>query len=125
MFYICQSNILININKIINKFIWNNQPPKVNYKAMINTIEKKGGLSLQDITCNINSLKINWITKLSDDEYMSPWKVFLNMQFKDKIGDAIQHNYTCNMYPKFTDEFYKEMFNLWADIHYTIPSDSC
>jgi hypothetical protein len=48
--------------KIISKFIWDNKPPKVKYKAMINSIEN-GGLNLQDISCKNKSLKINWIKK--------------------------------------------------------------
>jgi hypothetical protein len=106
--------------KIITKFLWNNKPPKVKYKAMINSVEK-GGLGLQDITCKNKSLKIMWIKKLLDDEYISPWKAYLNTQFKGKIAEVILYNYTDNMYPKLADEFYNEMFNLWANIHYKIP----
>ena len=48
--------------KIVTKFIWNNKPPKVKYKAMINSSEN-GGLKLQDINCKKNSLKLNWLKK--------------------------------------------------------------
>jgi hypothetical protein len=36
--------------KVIKIFIWDNKPPKIKYKALINTIEN-GGQTLQDIIC--------------------------------------------------------------------------
>jgi hypothetical protein len=46
--------------KIVTKFMWINKPPKVKYKAMINSIEN-GGLKLQDINCKKYSLRLKWL----------------------------------------------------------------
>jgi hypothetical protein len=44
-------------DQIITNFVWDNKPPKVKYKAMINSIEN-GGLCLQDIE---SKLKVGMI----------------------------------------------------------------
>jgi hypothetical protein len=90
---------------------------------MINTIEN-GGMNLQDITCKMESLKLKWIKKLTDDEFKSPWKAYLNSKFKENIEKVIHYNYTKDMYPNFRDAFYNDMFTMWAKIHHTQPTDN-
>ena len=78
-------------DQIITSFIWDNKPPKVNYKAMINTIEN-GGLCLQDIESKLKSLKLKWITKMLENAYSSPWKSYLNTKFKMDINEVPLYN---------------------------------
>ena len=106
--------------KIITKFIWNDKPPKIKYSAMINSIGN-GGMNLQDIECKNKSLKLKWIKNLINIEYESPWKSYLNTKFQENIAEVAYFNYTGNMYPKFEDQLYNEMFNVWASIHYADP----
>ena len=108
---------------IIKSFIWCNKPPKVKYKALINTLEN-GGQNLQDIKCKGKSLKLKWIKYLLDDDYKMPWKSYVQAHFKDSIKEVINYNYTENNYPKFKDQHYNEMFKMWAQIHYNKPSDN-
>jgi hypothetical protein len=109
--------------KIVTKFIWNNKPPKVKYKTMINSIEN-GGLKLQDISCKKNALTLNWLKRIHDEEYASPWKTYLSTHFKVSLKEVMQYNYTSNMYPHIKDEFYNEMLSQWAEIHYFNPIDN-
>jgi hypothetical protein len=50
--------------KMVTAFIWDNKPPKVKYKTMINTIEE-GGINLLDINCTIEAIQLKWIQKYS------------------------------------------------------------
>ena len=72
----------------------------------------------------MKSLKLKWIKKIIDDQYKSPWKAYLNSKFKGNIQSVIYYNYTNNMYPKCKDEFYNELFALWAEIHFTMTKDN-
>ena len=94
------------------KFIWDNKPPKIKYKAMINNTEN-GGLGLQDLECKMKSLKLKWINKILDNQYFSPWKSYLNTKFRTYINEVPYHNLTENCYPVFKDQFYNELFSMW------------
>jgi exonuclease III len=106
--------------KIIVNFIWDNKPPKIKYKAMINKIEE-GGLKLQDLESKIKSLKIKWIKNIWDETYNSPWKAYLNSKFKMDIGSIIQFNISEDELPIFIDGFYTHMFQTWATLHIKEP----
>jgi exonuclease III len=110
-------------NSIITQFIWDNKPPKIKYKTMINS-QENGGLGLQDLTCKINSLKLKWINKIMDTNYNSPWKAYLNTKVKVDINELPYHNLNKNCYPMFADQFYNELFTLWAQIHYCNPKNN-
>jgi hypothetical protein len=110
-------------NKIVTNFIWDNKPPKVKYTAMINSIEN-GGLALQDIDSKLRSMKLKWITKMLETTYNSPWKSYLNTKFKANINEVPLHNLTENIYPKFNDQFYNDLFSMWAQIHYYKPQNN-
>ena len=63
--HICTKWIDQRIQNLITSFIWNNKPPKVKYKVMINTVEN-GGLGLQDLESKLKSVRTIWIkTKLT------------------------------------------------------------
>ena len=70
-------------NSIVMKFIWDNKPPKIKYKAMINNTEN-GGLGLQDLESKMKSIKIKWINKILDKEYFSPWKLLPKYQIQNR-----------------------------------------
>ena len=108
-------------NRMIKEFIWNGKPPKVKYMALINRVED-GGLCLQDIEAKINSLKIKWFKKMMEEDFHSPWKSYLNTKFKNSIQDIPYYN--TRQYPTFIDQFYNNMFNVWANLHFTLPCDN-
>jgi hypothetical protein len=109
-------------DQIITSFVWDNKPPKVKYKAMINSISN-GGLCLQDIESKLQSLKLKWITKMLQSTYTSPWKSYLNTKFRMNINQVPLYNLNQHSYPPFLDKFYSEIFNMWANIHFHTPID--
>jgi hypothetical protein len=108
---------------IVTKFIWDNKPPKIKYKAMVNSTEN-GGLGLQDLECKMKSLKLKWIKKILDKEHHSPWKSYLNTKFRADISEIPYHNLRVNCYPRFKDQFYNELFATWAQIHFCEPKNN-
>jgi hypothetical protein len=110
-------------NKIITNFIWDNKPPKVKYKAMINSINN-GGLALQDIESKLKSMKLKWIIKIMEANYNCPWKSYLNTKFKANINEVPLHNLTENAYPRFNDQFYNDLFKMWANLHFYSPPNN-
>jgi hypothetical protein len=97
-------------NDAIVKFIWNNKPPKVKYKSLINTIEN-GGLKLQDLQC-----KIKWIKQMEQNECNNPWKPYLEHKINDKCEAIPHYNYDINVYHNIQESFYKQVFDTWYKI---------
>ena len=56
--------------------------------------------------------------------YNSPWKSYLNTKFNANINDVPLQNLTENIFPRFNDQFYNELFSMWAHIHYYKPKDN-
>jgi exonuclease III len=108
-------------NKQITEFLWDKKPSKIKYSCLINSIDN-GGLKLQDLETKIKSLKLKWISKLIDNEYNAPWKSYVQtkMPYMD-VNKCPYYNMKYNKYPIFKDNFYNEMFKMWAEVHYTEP----
>ena len=85
---------------------------------------ENGGHGLQDIECKMKSLKLQWINKILDNEYYSPWKSYLNTKFKSDINAVPYHNLTETCYPVFKDQFYNELFAMWSQIHFCKPKNN-
>jgi hypothetical protein len=71
----------------------------------------------------MKSLKLKWIKKILDNEYYSPWKSYLNTKFKSDINDVPFHNLAERNYPVFKDQFYNDLFTMWAQIHFCNPKN--
>ena len=54
---------ILQYNKIIRDFIWNNQPSKIKYATLIAPIAL-GGMQLQDLQSKIDANKITWIKNI-------------------------------------------------------------
>jgi hypothetical protein len=66
-------------------------------------------------------MKIRWIKQIIDKDYKSPWKMYLQSKFISEIEDVPLYNMNLNDFPTFKDQFYKELFATWAEIHFTEP----
>jgi hypothetical protein len=106
---------------IILKFIWDNKPPKIKYKSLINNIEE-GGLKLQDLPTKIKAMKIKWMKKLSNIDIMKPWKAYLALCTQYKPEYIPCFNMRENDMPHTIDKFYSEMFKTWSQIHFYSPT---
>ena len=108
--------------KMVATFIWDNKPPKVKYKTMINTIEE-GGLKLQDINCKIEAIRLKWIKKIIDTEYTSPWKNYLQSKCKGDINRIPYYQMNINQIPPFIDKFYVNLFKSFCNLHLKEPDN--
>ena len=107
-------------NTLINNFIWDNKPPKIKYTTLIAPITQ-GGLNLQDLETKIKANKITWIKHLIDQNINKPWKDFLQLSFKDPIHKIPFHNKKDYKHINLKQNFYAEMFSIWAKISYIEP----
>jgi hypothetical protein len=110
-------------NSMIHKFIWNGKPAKVKYNCLVNTIDE-GGLKLQDLSAKIKACQMVWIKRMIDREYDAPWKSYANSLFaKDDIQVIPYYNMEACEFNKIQNEFYRNLFKNWADIHYYTPTN--
>jgi hypothetical protein len=114
--------VLKKYKDIILKFLWDKKPPKIKYANIISDISE-GGLKVQDIEMKLKSVKIKWLHAICDTETKCAWKKYVGTYFKDEINQILFHNKSGKDYPDIKDEFYNEIFRIWAEVHYKIPSN--
>ena len=73
-------------NSIFYNFLWNG-PDKIKRSTMISNIEH-GGLKMPHIESVIDTHKLVWIKRFSDDTY-HPWKEFVKYSMSQLGGDNI------------------------------------
>jgi hypothetical protein len=105
---------------VVKDFIWGNKPAKVKYTSLVNTIEN-GGLKLTDLTCKIQALKLQWITKVLDTTLECPWKSYFSSHIKINNIEMMQCNMAQTDLPVFKDTFYKKLLLMWSQIHCSEP----
>jgi hypothetical protein len=111
------------VQSLITNFIWNGKPPKVKYTSLIYSIDC-GGLKLQDIESKAKSLKLKWLKAMCDIEVESTWKEYLNCHSNGDISTLLAYNMSQNDLPKFGDNFYNEIMEIWGDIHCNEPNNA-
>ena len=79
------------LRKIITKFIWDEKPPKVAYKTLIQRINK-GGLQLIDLETRDKALKSTWIKKSFED---TGWKEIVNQLIPIELNELCECNLHC------------------------------
>jgi hypothetical protein len=107
---------------IIMKFLWDKKLPEVKYTNIIGNITE-GGLKLQDIESKLKSIKIKWLQAICDTDTKCAWKTYINTYFQEEAKQTLLYNTVLNDYPAFKDQFYKEIFQLWAELHYKYPEN--
>ena len=74
-------NILHESQTIINRFLWNNKPPRVKHKSHMASYEQCG-LKAPDMVNQYKALRLAWLARFSDTK---PWCSIANIFF-DKYG---------------------------------------
>ena len=74
--------------KNIFSFIWDKKGDKIKRNIIINT-KKEGGLQVPHIPSFCAALKISWLKKIMDINYISPWKTLLLDTLERYDGDKI------------------------------------
>jgi hypothetical protein len=105
------------VKELITNFIWDNKPPKIAYKTLIQSIGN-GGLKLIDFETKVKALKITWIKRLinSQDE---AWTSIPKIHFKEKDLN-IYFKYRQRV-PNYNLEFYQEVHNAWFECQQNAP----
>lgn len=102
------------VNKELYSFIWKGKD-KVKRLALINDIEN-GGLKMLDIESMVLAQRTMCLKKYIED-YVSPWKIFLNHYLKKLGGKFIlQCHFDCQKLPIFLPEFYKDCLAAWSTL---------
>ena len=60
---------------------------------------------------------MQWLRRIDDKDYTSPWKTYLNSKFVYDVSLVPSLNLNCNEYPLFKNKFYEDMFATWSHLH--------
>ena len=59
----CDIKTIVNVQQVLNKFVWGNKPSKVKHSSMIADYEG-GGLKMIDVKSMNMALKMPWISRI-------------------------------------------------------------
>ncbi len=77
--------VITNINKIIYRFLWGSKKEKVK-RTVITKDFDNGGLHMINIQCQINALKIKWISRMLQSKNTCIWGNMIDCLFKPLGG---------------------------------------
>ena len=80
-----------------------------------------GGLTLQDLSSKIASLKFKWIVTIIGINVDKPWKAYLACKFIEPIESLPMYNLSMHDINNITDDFYKSVFKMWTNLHNEEP----
>ena len=111
------NNILIHINNIMYKFVWDNGPDKIK-RTIITQEYKYGGLKMIDICTFIKGLKATWMRRLVKSE-SAPWVTLFESQIC-KIGTMVTFGnlWFSHLINKTSNQFWKDILTIWQEIGY-------
>ena len=72
------------LNQILFQFIWGSKWEKISRLKLCCDF-KEGGANMIDIKCHMLSIKLKWIQKLFDNNYVSTWKYIEKMCLKENL----------------------------------------
>jgi hypothetical protein len=93
----------------MNKFLWNNKPPRVKCAVMHNRIED-GGLRLTDFNCYIKAQKSNWIKRLVNNKETVPFKYLIQFLPEIKFEDFLKCSIDPETLPHEMPTFYRQEY---------------
>lgn len=100
--------------KTVNNFIWNNKPAKVKHTTLRLEYEK-GGLRSPDVAFMNKSLKLAWLSRMTQDVI---WLQLANESFFQDFG-GLQYLSRCNYHIKYLKEipqFYYDLLSFLAEL---------
>jgi hypothetical protein len=114
---------IVEYNKIIRDFIWNDKPSKIKYATLIAPYAL-GGMQLQDLQTKIDANKVTWIKNIRNKSIITPWKAYLQSKVQDPINEIPLYNSNSYDELKLDGKFYKEIFQIWAKLHFKEPTNA-
>ena len=110
------------INGIIRSFLWNNKRAKISLE-MLQKGKDQGGLRLVNIKAKQEALKITWIVKLWDDEFLANCAYNeLDLMLKESIWKCnIKEDDVSMLFN--VQSFWGQMLKAWSKINYKDPQN--
>ena len=114
----CPQHILQQIDKIIVKFIWNNNPPKVKRNAIVGNYAS-GGLKMPDIYSVNTVAKIKWIKMLlANPRNQGNWQCLQSPKYLLNIDKSLlKHKLPQKVKDKGLTPFNKQVLECWGEFH--------
>ena len=116
-------DVLRQMNKMIESFIWNNRKPKIPL-SVLQASKENGGLGLVNLLYKDKALKASWVTFYKTDELCNAMlKYFLKITITDEL-------WQCNLSVKdvkllFDDCFWRDVLAAWCELHFVSLEESC
>ena len=114
---------IIQINRIVEDYLWNKRRPKISLKTLQN-LKTGNGLGLVNFEVKDAALKAAWVKTLVSGQYQEE---LVNRFIQPQLGRMI---WTCNLrhtdvekaFPR-TPAFWREVLKAWCRYHYTDAKD--
>ena len=111
------------VNSLIFKFIWNDNPPKIK-KATLISEKQDGGLKAPDFTAIDKALKLMWIKRFLD-ESDAEWKL-TSMETFHRYGGTLllQSKYSIKLLSlNNLPSFYTKLLQFWQEIRNNLRTE--
>ena len=113
------NDVIIDIKKYMNEFIWKSKVNKVSQKTIIKDYDE-GGLKMIDIESFMAALKASWVKRILDNNNKGLWKMTY-IDILDKLGG--EFFFSCNCQQIHTknitqNEFLENILQSWCKINY-------
>ena len=112
------------LNEIMNKFLWNNNKPKIKLE-ILQLPKDLGGAGLVDFGIKDLSLKFSWIQTIFTDSFLeNNAKFFLHPRLGDQLWECNLHKDDIK-YLKTKSKFWHDVLKAWCELNYTkfVPPD--
>ena len=113
-------DIITNIKKKMNEFIWKSKVNKVSHKVLIQNYED-GGLKMLDIDLFLIALKASWVKRIIDGNNRGQWKLKYKKMLSQVGGDFFFHcNYHYLDVQKHfpSQNFFRDILESWCKLNY-------
>ena len=108
---------IVEINKLIFKFLWNNKREKIK-RSVITGPKSKGGLGMIDLDAFITSLKLKWIKSLIEKQNdKAHWQIipkyFLNRYGNNYLIFHMNLDSIRSIDTSHISDYYKNLLEIW------------
>ena len=116
--------VIKEVNKMLFKFLWGLVKEKVRRRTTVKAM-CDGGLKMSDVECQINALKIKWISRLLDVNNTGVYYTIIKDWFKPFGGLPLVLELNCKSNDVYTilnvniPPFYKDILKAW----YRLPEE--
>ena len=114
--------ILKELEKISFSFIWDKKEDKIKRNVIVNR-KNEGGLQMPHISSFCAALKVAWLKKVLDINYVASWKTLLLDTLEGFGGDKMLYLPSEGLLKSLHNfnPFWKSVFEVWAKFECFLP----